>query len=279
MQFFPRTKGHYPFGAAPGVPHGHIALRGSTLRCSAIATNSGVGFIAIYSASKGGTAFVNTGGFTSGVTDGYMGNVVSSSATGTTNRMTLSGQAAVTDSTITMAAIVKFTSTATTQAIWCLGDSGSVGWVIQSNAGTLELAPAPFTTAASSGVAFSTNTPYFCAASGQSANTNFVVKNLITGLARTANATTAMTATASNGNYVIGNYGNDANSIAGSVACVMAATGTPILGQKELLQWADDPWSFWFPADSQEQLVSWSAIDIKATAWERQPDTAEIVGY
>ena len=87
-------------------------------------------------------------------------------------------------------------------------------------------------------------TPYFVAISAYtSLKINFVVKNLATGAVRSNSISSNATSSVA-GAYYIGNN----NGSQGALSLVAAAmTSYTYLSVAQLLAWADDPWSFWYP--------------------------------
>lgn len=247
MQISPPTQpAGFPCGRAYGLDFRHAALVGGIPRFSAVSTGAGVGMISLF--PKPGQQGANSG-FTH-VMDPIMGHCIKSSSV-TTNQMTFTGQTTVNDATITIACIFSTAVHTGTQCIFCMGDNGSSGWVMElTSAGILEIAGSPFTTASSSGITLAAGVPYFCAVSAKTGNQQYAVRNLITGQIQTATAATTMTLAAPNGTICVGNIGNDANSIEGNIAAVMASTA--FMTVEELAEWAGDPWSFWYPPSDEE---------------------------
>lgn len=105
----------------------------------------------------------------------------------------------------------------------------------------------------------SVNTPYFVAASGFSSGTlNWVIVNLASGqIVAESHACSAFPATSMGGQNIIGN--NSGQPMLGIVAAAMYSPAYMPLTQ--LLQWAADPWSFWYPNDDAfNSLVGVSSI-------------------
>lgn len=137
-------------------------------------------------------------------------------------------------------------------------------WVCDSNAEGFRLGPNAGTSSAlsvrlggvatfNSGVSISTNVPYFYAATviyDGSGNwrSNHVVRRLDTGAIFSSSSTTlgtsgAITYTASSMCY--GSGDNQPDWVEGSVGHAMVSGA--ILSLQQLLQWGQDPWSFWYP--------------------------------
>lgn len=98
----------------------------------------------------------------------------------------------------------------------------------------------------SSSTTYVQNVPYFYVASIKgSVIVNFVVVNLATG--QTSNSTAAASTNNPNtiGSVVIGNSGAGGNQLLGNMATAMMS---PVyVPMSNLLAWAADPWSFWYP--------------------------------
>jgi hypothetical protein len=94
--------------------------------------------------------------------------------------------------------------------------------------------------------------PVFIAICNYNASVNWVVRSLLTG--RTFSGTVAAFSTITpdlSGSYLtVGNRDADylRPATGSSIAAVMYAESIPYqLSSRQLLQWADDPWSFWYP--------------------------------
>lgn len=151
----------------------------------------------------------------------------------------------------TMAVIVRFdTLGASVQVIQATAAGGSSGFYI-ANAGTgsssqwaivvgvtfviISGLPAPIAGAT-----------YFVVVSVQSAtNYNIVVRRLDNGQVWAVTATTALSFIAGDTTLYIGNRGTNARQTLGAIMATMHNINYMTLPQ--MVQWAQDPWSFWYP--------------------------------
>src|SRR6202035_4103802 len=83
------------------------------------------------------------------------------------------------------------------------------------------------------------------------------VTNLKTGSTRTASVACGTTNGTSNGIFVVGNGPALTIASATSLATVSAIMySSALLAPTQLLAWASDPWSFWYPPTQQQVLFS-----------------------
>ena len=97
----------------------------------------------------------------------------------------------------------------------------------------------------------SLNAPYFFFASLNTSTgmLNYVVRNLATGVALSAQVTGATTvASASNGTYA---FGNDGSNNGGTAQVAAIYVSSQSFSMQHGLAWAADPWSFWYPDTTQ----------------------------
>lgn len=106
----------------------------------------------------------------------------------------------------------------------------------------------------SSGLTLSLNVPYFIAGSFRNGNQNWVVVNLLTGQILAAVNTSAITMNNSSAPYGIGGSFTVGRSAGAQIAAVMLTTNR-FLRPQALLAWARDPWSFWYPAESDPNAM------------------------
>lgn len=87
---------------------------------------------------------------------------------------------------------------------------------------------------------------YFAAVSYNTTKANFVLVNLTTGQVFSDSVTGASATAAADGTYCLGVNNNfSTNSLVGGLAAGMYAA--EYLSIPQLLQWARDPWAFWYP--------------------------------
>lgn len=122
-----------------------------------------------------------------------------------------------------------------------------------------------------SGLALTTDTPYFCVVSSSTAGTFFIVRNLLTGA--TASTTATASATINNGtSYVVGDFHVGSSSIDGYIATTAFISGA--CGAQNTLKWAKDPWSFWYPTrDDLIGVTSGSSFSDSVTEAGSATDT------
>lgn len=98
-----------------------------------------------------------------------------------------------------------------------------------------------------SSIPVSLNTPYFCAVSNSGSTTaNFLLLNLATGAVQTQSTTGAGTSSTFNSTIIVAgvsSFGQQLNG--GMAACAYIANS--FLSLPQLLEWAADPWAFWYP--------------------------------
>lgn len=97
------------------------------------------------------------------------------------------------------------------------------------------------------------NTPYFVCVSASSAGLNLVMTNLLTGQVF-SQAKTGVAVGASNGSLFIGNSSagtQPTDGLIGNVAYLPTYLSMP-----QVLAWAADPWSFWYPPAMQQAMFS-----------------------
>lgn len=234
----------YPAGVAPGFDPTHPA--------AAASMGYGHGFSGI--ASSGGITNILTG--KSGTLVGAptakvlaMGPTINFGGGASTDAVTFAGQSTINDTAITLAGIVVMdTNAGTTQSI-IQNDFGSASGVgIRNNTGALQFYASSLGSNLSPFFCFVVGVPTFFAVSvsGSLGTANFLSKRLDTGAVLTSSTTLAYSITrAPNGTYVVGNSTSANQGCGGSIGAVMFAP-TFMSGQ-QLLKWADDPWSFWYP--------------------------------
>lgn len=116
-----------------------------------------------------------------------------------------------------------------------------------------------FFTMAGSIAKWAVGVPYFIAASVSNGTTNYVVKRLDNGQLRSASFAVGASSSIGTGTFVVG--GRDSTSgrnSRGPVACTMRSNSS--LSLQQLLVWADDPWSFWYPDaadDGPQSFAAW----------------------
>lgn len=228
----------FPAGVAPGFDPTHIAAPG--IRFSGAAIPAG-GFVSLLNGKPGANASSPTAAIDSGL------GPATNYPAGTFAVTSFSGNPAVTDASLTMAAIVKFTAvnTAAFQYIISGGAGGTGNALALNTTGALLFVRfgGSSTTSILSPIA---GVPYFIVASNNGATgTNFVIARLDNGSVLTDTKGSAANL-ASNGTYNIGESPSGDSPTRGLIAAAMISA--QYISMQALQRFAADPWSFWYPA-------------------------------
>jgi len=174
------------------------------------------------------------------VIDPQMGAAINFS--GTTSRSAFSGAfGAIVESTTTMALIANYQVLSGSPNTLETADNGA-GWNLHTNGTSVRLT--------TEGVAdhnlsltLTAGVPFFIAISASSAQNliNGVITNLLNGKISKA-TTTASTPVAGSGNPQI-----NSNLAGSSITIAAAMISGAFLSMSQMLQWAADPWAFWYP--------------------------------
>lgn len=239
-------------GSQPAIDWSHPAAL--NLRFSAVA--SGGSFINLLSGNRGAVGGGAAAGLrrTLGITEEF-------SASG--DKVTFTGQKTTNDASVTIAAIVR-TDTQTSGMVIFSSSDTNAGWRLDDNSGQLRLTAGGENTL-DGPVVIADSGSYFLAASGNTAASAFVVRDLRTGAVSSASAGGTI-ADAPSGTYVIGNITGPQPWVGGISAVMFAARFMPLPG---LLAWAADPWSFWYPRRDTVLVGSAAAAAFKAY-WAQQ---------
>ena len=226
-------------GTVPGFDPSHIAAPKTNFSWAADGTFGGINLL------KPTPAVVSGSGMTAGV-DGRLGATTNFTSAGEL-KWTYTGPLPANDLPITFACIVSASLSGNAVAVSDgnananLGNElriGSLGQLLIASSGGIST-PNSFINA---------NTPYFIAASCNSAATlaNFVALNLTNGVLSTSAASGTFTPATSDGTAWIGSGGGFLRGTYNMAAAMFAQTYMPLT---QLVQWASDPWSFWYPPD------------------------------
>lgn len=223
----------FPCGEAPGFDPTHIAASGIRQGLGVSFIPVGANFISLLS----GVAFTLTGTITNKIF-GVIGP-----ATGGTSG---TGRASIASTSIatgarSAAAIVQFT--AMPAAFKTLINDSIVTFTVNAANN-----PQLFYNNAqhSSSVTLVAGVPYFIAASAISGGAfNILVMNLLTGAITLTSSTSADTFASIGTTIFAGNNNNGAQPMNGGIAAGMYSPA--YLSPQQLLQWAADPWRFWYP--------------------------------
>lgn len=254
----------FPGGVRPGFDASHAAAK--QIKFSGV--SRGANFGSILKGTVGSLTGTPTSAINAfcGVATNYSASTMNSAFAGFTTN---------TPAAFTFAVIcVPVTLGGATQLIITDGASGSsagtqgIGFN-GSNKWTVGIGSTPTFIATSSTPAVVANTPYFIAVSELGGTGyNIVVSNLRTGQTTSEVVATATAISVWTGTFNVGNQNaaNGARVFQGLIAAVMCSEG--YLSVPQLLQWAQDPWSFWYPRtlDLTQMLVGVSAATFKA-AW------------
>jgi len=238
----------YPAGFAPGFDPSHPAA-GPKARFSGIAL--GGNFVSLFRGNSGSTS----GTLIAGI-DGRIGPLTKFTGTGPSS--TFSGQSAVNETSWTIGAI--FISNGPGSDVYFCTSSAAGGGQVYLNTNvttTFGITASGGGGSATSGIAAVSGVPYFVAGSVNSSASNFVVKRLDTGQIFTAQSSGITTATP-NGTYMVGSRAAlDNNSCAKGLAAVMATA--QFCSLQQLLIWAADHCSFWYPFNTPSILTALGA--------------------
>jgi hypothetical protein len=253
----------YPAGFAPGFDPSHVAA-GAGPFFSAIAVSGSGGFINLTNGAApsgfGGTkptARIDTIGPVQVTTGIYNEGVKFSGYPASTSYKSMTMAAIIRPTTINQAGNILDTSDQ------IAGVLGGVG-LGHSATGFLQVEPGIGTTKVSSVVQLTANHTYFVAASflpGTSVPINFISVDLGTGQILTDNTTWTPGAALLINSTIMFGQGNLPKSIKGRTASGMV--GIVFLSIPQLLVWAADPWSFWYPSPQSmdmQQLVGTPAV-------------------
>lgn len=231
-----RNKFSFPVGVTPGFNPLHIASPGIL--------HSGV------AAAGGGYTSILTGSVAalSGSPYGLMDAIVgpNSNYNGSSVATFSSFPTAVPDP-VTIAAIVTTSSSINNFPNYFINNNASSS----TGAGMFSSGSAFYfiwgNTGLNVGPAVSTNTQYFVAfsVSGALNILSYVIVNLANGVVISGTVTPSKGSTIGDGSLYIGNRGTNGRQWSGGIAATMWADN--YLSVPELLIWAADPWSFWYP--------------------------------
>ena len=222
-------------GGRPGFDPVHPASNG--IRFSGVASNKD--FINLLATPPLGVA---TG--SSLVVDGLIGQAAKFSGFG--HWVKFSGQSTANDQAATVGCILRLNALSGTPTIFASAATTATGYALQINSsGAMTFYNNASGITGASSFSLIAGTAYFLGGSYNSGVANFVAVNLQNGQIQTSSTTGMSTAnTAPDGAYLIGSdqFGN---SSASSIAAIMVSSN--LMSIQQLLQWAQDPWSFWYP--------------------------------
>ncbi len=222
-----------PAGRTPGFDRTHPAAKQILF--------SGVPSGLMFSNVLNGKQSALVGG-TVAATDGNLGQCVNFPAG---DYLSFSGNATTNWLSGTIGVIIRASVISGTQYIFC-NNSASAGSSLNLSSGTVQWTMFGVV-AESSSITISAGVPYFIAASQNgSTGINYVAVNLVNGSIQTSTSASAAP-NAPDGTYVIGvgpSLGGS-TAFAGLIAAAMYSSA--YMPMPALVDWAKDPWSFWYP--------------------------------
>jgi hypothetical protein len=229
----------FPYGVAPGLDPGHVAHSSGSPLFSAIALSNGAPLNLItsaYPAVPSGVANLTLN------FNGVIGNILGA--------VPGSGQSCYFNGSIpnqtqtTCAGIIFLTINNSYQGIVGLQKGGSRGFYIHNAAGF----PSPQLYPAAGPLwQLALNAPHFLIVSILYGTTiNYLAENLLTGQIQFVSSTDASTPPSGLTNcWMIDDSANEPMNAPGGVAC--GCITNSFLNQSQMMQWAADPWSYWYP--------------------------------
>jgi hypothetical protein len=240
----------FPTWRRPGFNPEHVAVaNGGACYLSAVATGAGTGtgtFINLLNGKRG-----TLGSTPAATIDGVIGPAVNYTVNNQFSRFT--GTIATT-ANITFALICRLSLN--TGPVFNT-TSGAGGYRITFSGNSFAIYDNASTTLASQ-VTASTNIPYFSIVSYNGTTAFFAQVSLITGQIQATSSTGALSPSAGNGSLNIAWDGGDTPGMAIAAVAYFPQSLSP----SEILQWAADPWSFWYPrrTDGPDMSVGSSGV-------------------
>ena len=226
----------YPAGVAPGFDPTHVA--GKSVEFSAISV--GGNFINLFSGIPG----TITGSPTPKI-DGKIGVSTTLAGEGSTNQIGFINPDLAAYSGVTYAAILILSSIGTSaQGVVANGNGTSSSIRFASTTGIFTFVLGGVAATASI-LAANANVPYFVAASWDGSIIKYLLADLSKGLVLTDTKVFSHAGVGPAGGFIVGNSSAQTQGLGGSIATAMYGPG--VLSMSQLLQWAADPWSFWYP--------------------------------
>jgi hypothetical protein len=261
-----------PVGRQPGFDPTHIACSGATAVASCVVGSQGI-FLDL--TQDGARPSTINGTWTQKV-DGNIGPASNQAAANGAARQAFQtvGQTLITDFAQTYAGIFRYTGLSTGSAsIAGYGNlSGANGNTLALNwttGGTMQFVSSSTSPALT--LAYTVGVPYFAVASFitnvPSNPCNLFLLNLNNGSVTTASSAAGVGSFgSSNGTFIVGNGFSNLSSFVGNIAA--AAYIPTFLSLQQMAVWAQDPFSFWWPAPAYPRRTPLGA---KARAVAFQP--------
>lgn len=245
-----------------GFDPSHFAAKG----CFWSVVSTGASAINLCKPSPKPTAQVSA---PTSVIDGNLGRASKFTGVASNSLVFTGGSNAAIDLTLTYACLYRPSSIASTVSIVSNSTTVNTGSLLSYNAGFGSLVFGfELVFPILPNIALIAGGPYFIIVSGSGVsggtwNTNWLVMRLDTGQIITTTATgTGQTMAASNGNMLFGgaSSGQGNNDATGNLAAAMYSGGPGgfVMSIPQMLQWAQDPWAFWYPRtlDLADMLAS-----------------------
>lgn len=233
----------FPCWSAPGYDPNHVASS-PLVRMSAIATQGG-GFINV----RTGIGSTPSAGAPSSSIDAIQGRCWIPTTTADSTLLSKNtGAINLTNGSnnYTLAAICSLSSTGSNfPIIFTAGNvTGKVSF--QGFQGRFAINVSGGAVVTATPLSFISLRPYFVVASVNPNNVAFVYRDLLTGeIFSQVSAGSSSNASTTDGQYIIGAGAGQAPVLGSQIAAIMASAACTPLAQ--LLSWAEDPWSFWYP--------------------------------
>lgn len=234
-----------PSGLMPGFDPSHIAAKNPAMSCISLGNT----FHNILGKSPatikiGAPTSVihNTIGVATSLSAGNPGVADQVAITSGPNISLISGTQA-----ITLALIGVYNDATAFRSCLQAGDGITHGGTVllQTGSGTFRLTIPGGATNLATGIPVVAGEPFFVATSISLSGTAFIKKNLKTGAVSTATGSTNSVGDITDGVFLLGEAGSQ-SGMSGFIAAAMCSNNS--LSLSALLEWSDDPWSFWYPS-------------------------------
>ncbi len=234
----------YPVGIPAGFDPNHIASKGIALKHGFSGVAMGANFVNLLDGVVGSL----TGTPTASI--GAIGPNTQYNGQAQTVASSFAGQSTTKDTAATIAGIVLLPSiNGATSCLFSTTGSAATGiqFFYTATTGVINITGLTGTGGTNTSLAFAANIPYFVIASrsGDAGTNSFLLMRLDNGKIQTDTQTAVTLGGAPNGTYAVANTPGTARSFGGKIAALMFSPAYMPIPQ--MLQWAQDPWSFWYP--------------------------------
>lgn len=230
----------FPAGRTPGFNPSHPASGGISAGRGFSGVASGGSFRSLITGKVGTLNNTPTGGIKAN-----LGPIVNFTASA--DGLKFAGQSTANDSDFTIGAILSFNTLGSLSCVFGTSATGDSLMLHKSAANVLAIRTGGGNQP-SDAPALVASVPYFVAVSvtGTGAGTaKYVQTNLSTGVVQTGTGQSAARTPGSDGTYVVGNWAFFSLPTLGNIAAIMYAPS--FISSQQLMQWAQNPWSFWYP--------------------------------